>query len=115
SFSHFFWNNIGQGMDVRTAHRSATVAVRAVTQNDGKSYQNTTMDDNGDGQDNYEDGSLARDTYLGIDSTKKVIYPTIVKHQGSTTIDISQNGKLDLFARIDLGRILSTPKFFDLS
>ncbi|MCU7833672.1 MAG: hypothetical protein KZQ83_00350 [gamma proteobacterium symbiont of Taylorina sp.] len=104
SFSHFFWNNIGQGFDVRTAHRSATIAVRAVTQNDGKSYQSTMMDDNGDGQDNYVDGSLARDTYLGIDNNQEVIYPQIVKHQGSTTIDISQNGKLDLFTRIDLSK-----------
>ncbi|MCU7834924.1 MAG: hypothetical protein KZQ83_06670 [gamma proteobacterium symbiont of Taylorina sp.] len=103
SYSHFFWNNISQGMDLRTAHRSATVAVRAVTQNDGRSYQTTVIDDNGDGEDNYVDGSLARDTYLGIDINKTVTYPQIVKHQGSsTTIDISQNGKLDLFARVDL-------------
>jgi len=102
SFSGFFWNNIGQGMDVRAAHRSATVAVRAVTQNDGKSYQTTVMDDNGDGEDNYIDGALARDTYLGVDNNKKTTYPSVVKHQGSTTIDISQDGKLNLFARVDL-------------
>jgi len=102
SFSHFFWNNIGQGMDVRTAHRSATVAVRAVTQNDGKSYQTTQLDDNGDGEENYVDGSLARDTYLGVDNNQKVLYPQIIKHQGSTTFDISQYGELDLFARVDL-------------
>ncbi|MBF0266494.1 MAG: caspase family protein [Gammaproteobacteria bacterium] len=104
SYSHFFWNNIGQGMDVRTAHRSATVAVRATTQNDGKSYQQTLLDDNGDGEENYVDGSLARDTYLGVNTNETLVYPTIVKHRGSSVIDIKDNGAVDLFARVDLSK-----------
>ncbi|MCU7836750.1 MAG: hypothetical protein KZQ83_16060 [gamma proteobacterium symbiont of Taylorina sp.] len=104
SYSYFFWNNIAQGMDLRTAHHSATVAIRATTQNNGKSYQTTTMDDNGDGKDSWVDGSLALDTYLGIDNNQQVTYPQIVTHQESTTIDISQDGTLDLFARVDLDK-----------
>jgi len=101
SFSQFFWSNTAVGKDVRTAFRTAEVAIRAATQNGDKTYQDALLDDTADGQNDFVDGSLARDTFLG-DVDDNYIYPIVTSSQGSQTVDLNNNANVNLFAKVDV-------------
>ncbi|MBF0266546.1 MAG: hypothetical protein HQL46_14875 [Gammaproteobacteria bacterium] len=100
SFSSFFWAETLKGYNVKSAFRSAQVAMQTATGNENNEFQKALLDDNGDGLFSKVDGSLAEDTHLGRNAITATVFPRVYEVQNTVTINADES--VELYAKTDL-------------